>query len=287
MKRLLSAVLLLFIANLAVAGEDVIKIQAECVYLNEILDENYPAFPVQCGFMPGDEKNVPASVVISNLKRNGLTPPEMPAVFRVARSGYMLTEEALRQELSAVYAEKYPDKDIRVESVRFGREIHIPEDSEHALTFDVRKFGSANASLAAGNVRANFNYVVKVYEEGYVTTDRIKQGDSIDGKIMPELLDVTNLRGTLVKDPAGLVASKSLVRGKALTEDMVGSKPERIKGDPILLVYNDGTIRLEIMAIAEGNAVVGKTFPVKNPSSGKVFTAVYRGNGVATTGVMQ
>ncbi|MDR2401248.1 MAG: flagella basal body P-ring formation protein FlgA, partial [Deferribacteraceae bacterium] len=57
--------------------------------------------------------------------------------------------------------------------------------------------------------------------------------------------------------------------------------PDRVKGEPIRLIYKNGDLFIEINAVADGDAVEGKTFPVLNPATGKRVAARYLGNGTA------
>ncbi|MDR3162458.1 MAG: flagella basal body P-ring formation protein FlgA [Helicobacteraceae bacterium] len=47
------------------------------------------------------------------------------------------------------------------------------------------------------------------------------------------------------------------------------------------IIYQNGELFIEINAVAEADAVEGRTFPVLNPSTGKTVMAKYIGNGTA------
>ena len=280
MKRVIIIFAVTVVSALSAYGYDAV-IQSDCIHVNELLGDEYPAIQIQCGFLPGDLKMLPSNVVATTLKRSNIAVPEMPANFKVKRDGKRLTEDTVKEQLEKAYGNKYPERIVQIEAVRFTKEIYLSSGADYELAIDIAKFGPAYGTVNAGSAKAGFSYTAKIFEEGYVATDRIRVGDSVAGKVSTELIDVTNLRGTLVTDPADIIASKSINRGKVLTTDLVSARPDRTKGDAILLTYNDSTIKLEITGIAEGNAVIGKTFPVRNPSSGKVFSAIYQGNGRA------
>ncbi len=279
MKKAVIAMILTMYAAACYASE--VEINGDCAHLHELLGDEYPAFPVQCGFQPGDRRILPSNVVNAALKRTGLSATAMDPVYIVTRAGYRLSEETVRQELTALYSEAYPDKEIRVESVKTGRDIYIAPETTHRLEADVKKTGSAQGYIRTESAKNSLSYVVKVFEEGYVLTERVRPGDDLTEKTEKMLVDVTNLRGELLKNPKGLIAARAFPKGRAVTMDMAELKPERVKGDTVLIVYNNGNIKLEISGIAEGNAVVGKSFPVRNPVSGVVLSAVYEGNGRA------
>ncbi|MDR0454850.1 MAG: flagellar basal body P-ring formation chaperone FlgA [Deferribacteraceae bacterium] len=257
-----------------------VEINGECVHLYELLGDEYPASPVQCGFQPGDQRLIPLGVINAVLKRSGL-PAAAESSYTVYRAGYKLSEEVLRQELTALYTEKYTDKEISVESVHTGRDIFIMPGMVYKLDADLGKFGSVQGYVKTGTVRNSFTYVVKAFEEGYVTSEKVLPGDNLVEKTVKMRIDVSNLRGELLKEPKDQVASRSFPKGRVLTTDMVEPRPERVKGDTVLIIYNKGNVRLEISGIAEGNAVIGKSFLVRNPSSGAVLSAIYEGNGRA------
>ncbi|MDR2885076.1 MAG: flagellar basal body P-ring formation chaperone FlgA [Deferribacteraceae bacterium] len=280
MKKLFIAVLILISAS--VFAQEV-EISTNCVQATDLFGLGEPNLTVQCGFQPGDVKILPANVVATSYKRAGLTPPALPQNFTIRRAGYMVDSETILQEISDAYASAYPNKRVVIESFRMNKDIYIAPESTHELEFDLERFGTNHGVLRADDVRYSFSFIAKIYEKAYITSDRVNPGDDLSKLVSIEEVDVTNLRGTLVKDLKGLTVSRAVSKGRTLTTDMTEGLPERKKGDQVLLVYNDGTIKLEISAIAEGDAVVGKSFPVKNPISGKVFSAVYKGNGIAYT----
>jgi len=278
MKKVLLAII--FSTYTLICSASYLEISGECVYLHELLGEEYPTVPVQCGFQPGDQRMLPPNVINTTLKRLGL-PAIAESVYTINREGYKLSEEVVRQELAALYTDKYLDKEILVESVRTGRDIYVEPGTSHQLELDLSRFGSVQGYIRTGSVRNSFSYVVKVFEDGYVTSDKVRPGDDLAEKTAKILVDVTNLRGKLLKDPTGQIALRALPKGRVLTKDMASPRPERVKGEAVLIVFSKGSIKLEISGVAEEDAVVGKSFLVRNPSSGIVLSAIYEGNGRA------
>ena len=278
MKKVLTAAI--FVLYALTGNAATFEIDGDCVYLNELFGEEYPSFPVQCGFQPGDRRLLPPNVINSALKRAGL-PDAADSFYTICRAGYKLSEEVIRQELTALYVNKYPEKEIRVESVRTGRDVYIAPGMAHRLEVDLDRLGSVQGYIRTGSVRNSFSYVVKAFEDGYIISEKVRHGDNLAEKTIKAFIDITNLRGELVKEPNGLVATKAFPKGRALTTDMVEMRPDRVKGDAVLIVYSRGNVKLEVPGIAEGNAVIGKNFLVRNPASGVVLSAVYEGNGKA------
>jgi flagella basal body P-ring formation protein FlgA len=259
------------------------EISGDCVTLSEILGEDYPAAEVQCGFEPGETKNVSRSMVISTLRRIGAGQPELLSKsYPVKRSGHQLLEEYIEAELRAIYQEAHPDAQVEIEKLRFMKAVWlVDENSYYRIEADSSQKGFVQGEIQTETNRFNIQFNVKLMEEGYTLTDRVTKGDLLADFVEKSMVDTTNLRHALVKDPLDLIALKSINKGVALTSDMVKEKPDLMKGETVQLLYNSGRVFLEITAIAYTDAVTGKAFQVKNPDSGKVFSALYQGNGVA------
>ncbi len=282
MKILLTAATLAILLFSPAFAQTDITINTDCAYLQDLLPGEYPRVAVQCGFKPGDTKALPPAVIYTALKRLALPMPELSASFTVIREGRLLADDELASRLTELYTAAHPDSSLEISSIRMGRDIYVQSGADYEISADTDKLGSATAAIVSGDLRVNFSYTVKMYRQGYVATNRITPSDDLESLCEYTLVDVTNLRTPLLTDIKGMMVKRTTVRGKPITTDMVELKPERVKGDIIRLVYKSNDFKIEISAIAEGNAVKGKTFPVKNPSSGKVFTALYQGNGVAT-----
>ena len=273
---------LLFFAALPIWAGEEREIEAACAYLNDLLGENYPSsISVQCGFSPGDRKLVLQTTVASALKRAGLY--NIPTGdFIISRKGYILEGSVVHELLLAAYEDVYPKYEIKIENLRFASPFYLTEENApFELRVDTARKGSAQASLHSENMRGNLQYSVRLFDEGYILTDRAAKGEGLEGKLEFTKVDVTHLKSALVKEPEEIVAAKLLTKGQVLTSDMVSSKPDRLKGDVIHLAYQTEKMKIEIAVIAEADAVPGKNFLVRNPSTDKIFTVYYLGNGRA------
>ncbi|MDR2104237.1 MAG: flagella basal body P-ring formation protein FlgA [Deferribacteraceae bacterium] len=114
-----------------------------------------------------------------------------------------------------------------------------------------------------------------------VAAERINPGELLAGKAIKEVREITALRNPPIADLSDLTAKKAIQKGKIITEDLSLPKPDRVKGEPIQLIYKDGDLIIEISAVAAGDAVQGKIFPVLNPINSKIVNARYLGNGRA------
>jgi flagella basal body P-ring formation protein FlgA len=123
--------------------------------------------------------------------------------------------------------------------------------------------------------------MIKLFKIGYVAAERISPGSELEKYAEIERIDITNLRSPLASDITNCVAKRVVPRGKPITEDLAEVKPERLKGEPIRLIYNKDNLKLEITVIAEENAVTGRIFRVRNPISDVILVAKYIGGGTA------
>jgi flagella basal body P-ring formation protein FlgA len=281
MRHLALLISLILITLCGSAYSSDVQIVSDCVTLSDLLGATYPESEVQCGFMPGDSKTVPAGSVLTSLKRNALPTPDLPESFTVIRAGKQLDASTLTLELAELYQTAYPNKKIEVDNIRLTRDVYLAPNASYSLEADTGKFGAGYGSIVSGGVRVNFSYNVRLYEEAYIIIRGLRAGDELAGAVRKGMVDVTNLRTELVQDIDGLVAARSATKGKVLTADMVQTRPELDKGDMVMLVYDKDGIKLEIQCIAQGKAIVGKTFHVRSTATGKVFSAVYIGGGRA------
>ncbi|GAB7140456.1 hypothetical protein RsTz2092_04050 [Deferribacterales bacterium RsTz2092] len=263
-----------------------ITISSECATLADVLvgQESSSAgnTTIQCGFMAGDSRIVQSSLVLSAIKRSGVSfDGELEMSYRITRDSREIDTAELHTALLERYVGQYPAHKVEVVSIRLTRPLYIAVDGDYELIIDTARVGQTSGTVRAGRGKVGFSYTVKLFTEGYITSERIKAGENLSGKVIAALIDVTSLKSELVMDIPKLRASRALAKGKPLTADVTAPRPERVKGDAILLVYNTGTIQLEVAGVAEGEAIQGKTFPVKNSISGKTFNAVYQGDGRA------
>jgi flagella basal body P-ring formation protein FlgA len=258
-----------------------VLINTDCLYLDDIYGAGYPHTSVQCGIKAGEKRVILSQSIATALKRAGLDFSPAPPAVTVARKGGAVSEEAVKNEIYRRYRAQYPDYEISVEYVRFGREIFTNDPSGYKIQTDTNRFGSAGGTLLTDDGRFSFTYMVKVFANVGIASERINAGEEIASKTVYEYMDITGLRTPPLKDISGQIAKKVIQKGKILTADLAESKPDRIKGEPIRLIYESGDLKIEINAVADGNAVEGKTFPVLNPMTGKSVMARYIGNGTA------
>lgn len=257
-----------------------VQITEGCVYLDELTAPSIPRTKVMCGIAHGESRNFSKESIVNYLARAGINASVLNDV-TVIRKGEKLSEEEIVSRITAEYEKAYPGINIKIDQLRLPKDIYAEKASDFSVKIDTSKFGTNYAEINNGLKRSSLYVYIKAFRQGYVATERIKAGEKTEGKIRPHLIDVTNLRSTLITDPRGLIADKIIGQGKPLTEDTVSSEPALKKGDKIKIVYDDGKLKIETAGVAESDAFVGKPVQVRNVSSQKIITANYIGNGVA------
>ena len=256
-----------------------VTINEECVYLDQLTANTIPHTEVYCGLNPGDNKLFTKDQIQNYLLREGINAKVINDV-NVKRSGEKLSEESFRNRLLELYAKDNKDVELIVEQIRIPANLYSEESNGFDIIADTSKFGGSYAQIKVGQKRFQVYYYIKGYKDAYVTTERLKAGDVLDGNYQLEKVDITNIKGKLVTKINKLQAAKSLPKGKVLTQDAVETKPELKKGDTVKIVYNNGILAIETKGVIEENAIVGQPVAVKNLNSQRIITALYVGNGI-------
>ena len=275
----ISAVLMLFVFCGFAQAEKEILITEECVYLDELTAPSIPHSKVTCGFMPGESKSFPKEVIENYLRRAGINAKVLKDV-TVTREGEKLSSDDIVKAAQEAYKKAYPDVTVSIEQVRSSREIFAEKSDDFQIKIDTSKFGSTYAEIHNGLKKTQIYMYVRAFKDGYVASERIKAGESLEGKTRLESVDITTNRNELVTDMTGLLAAKTIAQGRVITAEQVQKEPALAKGEKVKLVFDNGSIRIETAGVIEENAFVGKPVQVRNITSQQVVTAEYIGNGI-------
>lgn len=117
---------------------------------------------------------------------------------------------------------------------------------------------------------------VKLYENVLVAKNRVKSRDPVSvSDFTIERVETNKLVGNPIRDFSALEsmqASKTISKGKILTEDMLELIPVVKRGQRVKIVYESGILHVESYGIAKKDAVAGEMVEVQNTASGrKVF----------------
>lgn len=279
MRKLFIVVSFFVIASSTAFAQKSVTINEECVYLDELTAPHIPHKAVVCGINPGDSKFFTKDAIQNYIARNGLSGKVINDV-TVRRVGEKLSERKFISEVESAYAAVYPDTKIVIEQIRIPVSLYGESQEDFKVSVDTSKFGGNYAVVKSGKKQFQVYYFAKGFKDGYVTSDRVKAGDNLSGKLKKELVEITNLKSPLAINPDSKLALRAMPAGKAVTEDLVQEKPALKKGDAVKIVYDDGVLKIETRGVVEANAMPGQPVAVRNISSQKIISANYIGNGV-------
>lgn len=279
MKKFLLIILMLLLSTGFAFAQKYVTITEDCVYLDELTASHIPHNKVECGIKAGSEKLITKDVIQSHLDSIGIKGTVLNDVL-VAREWEKLSYEKVSEYIKNEYKKAYPDMKIVVDQLRISEDIYDNPDIKMNISCDTSKLGGGYAQVRLGNNKYQIYYYVKGYKDAYVTTERIKAGDSLAGKIKKVNVEVTNLKNELVDNAESLAASRAVPAGKVITADIVQEKPALKKGEAVKIVVSNGILHIETQGVVEENAMPGKQVLVRNLTSQKVISGSYIGNGI-------
>lgn len=279
MKKFLLIILMLLLSTGFAFAQKYVTITEDCVYLDELTASHIPHNKVECGIKAGSEKLITKDVIQSHLDSTGIKGTVLNDVL-VAREWEKLSYEKVSEYIKNEYKKAYPDMKIVVDQLRISEDIYDNPDIKMNISCDTSKLGGGYAHVRLGNNKYQIYYYVKGYKDAYVTTERIKAGDSLAGKIKKVNVEVTNLKNELVDNAESLAASRAVPAGKVITADIVQEKPALKKGEAVKIVVSNGILHIETQGVVEENAMPGKQVLVRNLTSQKVISGSYIGNGI-------
>ncbi len=125
---------------------------------------------------------------------------------------------------------------------------------------------------------------VKLFENVVVAKNRVKSRTPVSvSDFSIERVETNKLVGNPVKDFAyleGMRASKTISKGKILTEEMLELVPVVKRGERVKIVYESGVLHVESYGIARKDAVEGEMVEVENTVSGRKVFGRASGDGI-------
>lgn len=278
MYKFIAAILLFSVSIFA----KTIEIDSGCVYLDQI-SEDFPHKPVLCGLDYNEESTIHISKVaqVSGIDINTLK-SKIPFKIYVKRKGVLIKEDEILAKLNDELSKRYPGYRFVIRKINYNRQIYT--DSKGNFEVKLKDFpsGSSNIYVSNGVKSYRFYSYIEVYKEGYIAIDKIKKDEPLSGKYKKEFVNITNLRDKLAENLEDKLANSTILRGRPITENDIYKEPDIFKGERLKIAYIDEVITVTTVGEAQEDAYVGKKFQVKNLSSGKILTAIYKGNYFAT-----
>ncbi len=169
---------------------------------------------------------------------------------------------------------------IVVDQIRIAENIYDNPNVKMNISCDTSKLGGGYAQIKLDNNKYQIYYYVKGFKDAYVTTERIKAGDSLAGKVKKVSVEVTNLKSEIIDNAESLASSKAVPAGKVITADIVQEKPALKKGEAVKIIVSNGILHIETHGVVEENAMPGKQVLVRNLTSQKIISGSYIGNSI-------
>lgn len=267
--------LLILITFCSFAFSNVI-IDRECVYGDDI-SSTLPHVKIACGFGFNEEKVIPASLI---LQKTSLKSVDIKPLTKVRRQGVLLGENDIKEALKELLS-KYKEIEFVIKKINYNKNIYVRSKGEFSLDIPKKNYGSINIILNNGQKSYLIYAYIEAFKEGYVADKKISSGEEIKNSVRKTKINITNLRDELVTDIGKFSAKKRISPNRPITMSDVYLTYDIKKGDIIKILYISDTIKVETMGESLEDGYKGKKIRIKNLTSGKIITAVYRGQKVA------
>jgi len=280
-KKVYAVIILAMLLTFSAQAKTV-EIEDRCIRIADIYPATGNMSKIYCGIDYGESKKVGVMLskyIIDKYELKKASPDE----FIIKRKGIMLNEMTLKKMIANRLKERHPDMQFTLERLRITKNISAKDAGDVSVIIPKNRFGTTAVTVDNGFKKSSVTVFIRPYKEGYVLTKRVNKGETFRGKVEKKWIDLTRIRGTLLKTTEGLIADRNMSKGKPLTEMMTSKKPAQVSGTPVRIVYKTETLSVETKGILEQDAFVGKIVRIKNIDSGKIVSAKYLGNKTAQT----
>lgn len=271
------AALILFIIACVCQAANVVTIDKDCITLQDIFPSLSGNDEIFCGLDYGQEKTINrqmSAYIINKYGVKGAQPGEV--TFR--RSGTLLTESRLKEDIKNQLSMMYPGMDIDIDNVRMGRDYFIPDNGQYTLDIPQNRFGNLMINVDNGVRKYTYSITLTAYKNVYVTNGPIRKGDPLDGRVTVMRTDITHMRGDAVTDIKGYIARMNIGAGRPVINGMVEKRPDALKNTQVNIVYNNGVLEINATGKLLDDAFIGESARVENSDSGSVLRGIYQGN---------
>ncbi|MGE4496946.1 MAG: flagellar basal body P-ring formation chaperone FlgA, partial [Deferribacterales bacterium] len=277
MTLILSAVFMA--ASFSAHAANVITVENECVTVEDIFPNIGIKDQVFCGLDYGETRKLSTQLAAHIINKHNIKAAPGEAYFN--RKGKKIDQTEIEAKIYEKLSLIYPHAELQIDKIRIQSDIYTGADGRFSIDIPNPRIGGMYGRLNNGFKEIGFTVYVKGYMEVFVTTDRIRKGDSIANYVKTEKVELSRLRGEPVADVEGLIAVRGIGAGVPITGEYVSEQPDLPEGAAVRLVYSGGGLRLEARGILQENAFSGNIIKVKNADSGKIVTAKYQGGRTA------
>ncbi|MGA1863331.1 flagellar basal body P-ring formation chaperone FlgA [Deferribacter thermophilus] len=278
-RSIITLILLLLVTFVSYAAE--ITINRDCLYDSDLFyDGKKDVF--LCGFIPG-EKKIIHQTLLNKLYEKGYNQLKFgnDGIITVLRKGLKIDENTIKNEITNLYKNKYPDVEIEIKRVTAPKDILYSKDKGYKFNFlNDDHFGSVYFNLSTFYKNYKIYAYVRGFKEVYISKVRIKKGETIRDKVYKKKVDISQIKGGLHFDIKDKIAKRTIPKNRVITMDLIKNKPDAFKGEPVKLIYQSKYIFVEAKGVLKEDAYKGDMVEVINPTSNKTIMAKYLGNGI-------
>ncbi|QAR32252.1 flagellar basal body P-ring formation protein FlgA [Geovibrio thiophilus] len=266
-------------ASFSAHAANVISIENECVTVEDIFPNIGIKDQVFCGLDYGETRKLSVQLATHIINKYNIKAAPGEAYFN--RKGRKIEQTEIEAKIYERLSQIYPHAELQIDKIRIQSDIYTAEDGKFSIDISNPRIGGMYGRLNNGFKDTGFTVYVKGYMEVFVTTDRIRKGDTVENYIKTEKVELSRLRGEPITNPEGLIATRGIGAGVPLTGEFVSEQPDLPEGAAVKLVYKGSGMQLETRGILQENAFSGNVVKVKNADSGKIVTAKYQGGRTA------
>jgi flagella basal body P-ring formation protein FlgA len=168
-----------------------------------------------------------------------------------------------------------------VEKISYNNNIYYQNKDKIKINFPKFDFGSTYIEINNGFKTYNLYAYIRAFKETYVAKTNIENNMPLKGRVGIGLAEVTNSYNNLVKGVDNLISRKTIKEGEPILNQYTKEKPDLKRNSSVRIVYKSKYITVETTGILKEDAFLNKAVKVENPTSRKIISAKYIGNGVA------
>ncbi|MCB4203372.1 flagellar basal body P-ring formation chaperone FlgA [Deferribacterales bacterium Es71-Z0220] len=276
MVRLILIVLLTY--SLSFAGT--LTVDTDCVYLDEI-DKMFEHKPAYCGLEYNESVNIYLTKIAQLTNYDiKLLRQKFPEKIVVTRKGVPIEEKEIFQKLISEL-NRFEGLKFKVKKINYNKTIFASAKGEFQVRVKEIPFGSTDVYINNGQREYRIYAYVETYKKGFVATSKIDKGAEFKNNYTEQLVNITNIRDMLADDLDEKLAKSTIYTGKPILEKNTYRKPDIFKGEKVKILFRDKFIAVATVGEVLENSYIGEKLQVKNLDSGKILTAVYKGEKTA------
>ena len=281
MKNICISLICIFLISYTLWAEE-IYINGDTLYLENIIGAKIKE-PVLSNLNIGDRVIVPKERIRSILYRMNLLDKYSEYIqdYTVIRKGDLLNEDEIKELILANLRKNFPDMEFKVEKISYNNNIYYQDKNALKVNLPKLSFGSTYIDLYNGFKTYSLYAYIRAFKETYVAKSNINNNAPLKGNVGLEKAEVTNNYNNLVKGVDNLITRKSIKKGEPILNQYTKEKPDLKRNSSVRILYKSNYIVVETTGILKEDAFLNKSVKIENPSSKKIISAKYIGNGIA------